>query len=94
MNCGPLEDRELILGLKFYMIRLLQPCLASFYITQPAVLTFSDVAGIDPDELVSIGAAMLVYHAESVQQLVNNNTLALTSFSQRQNLFSTGPSSS
>ena len=54
------------------------------------MLTWFDVAGVDPDELVSIGAAMLVHHTESVQKLVNNNTLCLTTFAQRQNLFSTG----
>lgn len=54
------------------------------------MLTLFDVAGIDPDELVSVRAAMLVHHAESVQKLVNNNTFCLTTFAQRQNLFSAG----
>ena len=76
------------------MVGPLQPCLASFHTTKPAVLTWFDVVGVDPDELVSVGAAMFVHHAESVQQLMNNNTLCLTSFAQRQNLFSTGSSSS
>jgi len=58
------------------------------------VLTWFDVVGVDPDELAPVEAAMFVHHAECVQQLVNNNTLCLTSFSQRQNLFATGSSSS
>jgi len=58
------------------------------------VLTWIDVVAVDPDELVSVRAAMLVHHTESVQKLVNNNTLCLTTFAQRQDLFSTGFSSS
>ena len=84
---GAFEKRDP--GSKIYMIRpLRQPCLAHS-MTQPAVLTLFDVADIDPDELVSVGAAMFMHHAESVQKLVNNNTLCLTTFAQRQNLFST-----
>ena len=41
-------------------------CPSHHSITQPAVLTWLNVVDVDPDELVSVRAAMLVHHTKSV----------------------------
>ena len=43
------------------------------------MLTWFDVARVDPDKEMSVFTAVLVHHTQGVQQLVYNNTLCVAS---------------